>query len=138
MDTLEIKSDLGELKRVREFIHAFCHNIPPTRLEKPLCQIELAGNEVVANIIKHAYEKQPGQPIRIEAIQTVDSVSFRFYDWGQNFDPDRGVTTRIRRFQRGRIRPLHYSQQRQQNIVFNRLRTGRNCTTLTIKTTGKK
>ena len=85
---LEIKSDLNELGRVREFVRSFCGKLSPNRLTPSrVDMIELAVNEAVANIIKHACPDVSGDPIRLQALLSVDRLVFRLYDRGRCFDP---------------------------------------------------
>jgi len=73
---LEIKSDLNELARVREFVRNFCARAPVELLDRSRIElIELAINETVVNIIKHAYRNAPDQPVRIEARLSAESNS---------------------------------------------------------------
>jgi sigma-B regulation protein RsbU (phosphoserine phosphatase) len=87
-ETLEIESDLNELARVREFVRNFCSRAPAELLDRSRIDlIELAVNEAVVNVIKHAYRNEPGKPIRIEAQLAPDQLMFRLVDWGSSFDP---------------------------------------------------
>ena len=49
--------------------------------------IELAVGEAVTNIIRHAYNNQPGHEIRLSL--TIDDTKFslRILDFGRKFDP---------------------------------------------------
>jgi len=63
-EKLEIKSDLNELARVREFVRNFCTRAAPESLDPSRIDlIELAINEAVVNIIEHAYRHAPGKPV---------------------------------------------------------------------------
>jgi sigma-B regulation protein RsbU (phosphoserine phosphatase) len=87
-ETLEIESDLNELARVREFVRNFCARASAEWLDRSRIDlIELAVNEAVVNVIKHAYRNEPGKPIRIEAQLAPDQLMFRLVDWGSSFDP---------------------------------------------------
>lgn len=83
---IEIQSDLKALGRVRAFVCEMCERIPDQKMVRPVSQVALAANEVVANIIKHGYDGQPGNRIVVEANQTPSQLFFHFYDWGKPFD----------------------------------------------------
>lgn len=135
--SLEIRSDLSALRQVREFIQNFCNMIPGSLFEKSISQIELAGNEVVANIIKHAYAGRTGQKIQIKARQAIDSISFRFYDWGEKFNPDAVAPPSFDGSREGGF-GIHIITQSVSNLAFTTDKDGTNCTTLTINTIGKR
>jgi len=65
---LEIRSDLKQLRKAREFVRAFCCHLPgPPVDEDSAAALELAVNEAAANIMKHAYHGRGDQSIRLEA-----------------------------------------------------------------------
>jgi sigma-B regulation protein RsbU (phosphoserine phosphatase) len=83
-----IRSDLGELHEVREFVHAFCDRLPDALLrEESVGALELALNEAASNIMKHAYCGQTDQAIRIEAGAFAGRVSIRLHHCGRSFAP---------------------------------------------------
>jgi anti-sigma regulatory factor (Ser/Thr protein kinase) len=85
---LEINSDLNELARVREFVRNSCARAPVESIDRSRIDlIELAVNEAVVNIIKHAYRNASDRPVRIEAGLSNEQLVFRLYDWGRKFDP---------------------------------------------------
>jgi sigma-B regulation protein RsbU (phosphoserine phosphatase) len=85
---LEIRSDLGELRRVREFVRAACHNLPPQSLdEASVGQLELAVTEACSNIMKHAYRGRTDQPIHLEIEIHPGKVSVLLHHLGDPFDP---------------------------------------------------
>ena len=64
---LEIGSDLKQLRQVREFVRAFCRNLPgPPLDEDSVAALELAVNEAASNIMKHAYHGREDQWIHLE------------------------------------------------------------------------
>lgn len=135
--SLAIPSDLSALKQVRDFIQAFCRTIPASLLEKPVSQIERAGNEVVLNIIKHAYAGRTGRKIQIEARQAIDSISFRFYDWGKKYNLNAMGPLALDGSREGGFGP-HIITHSVTSSTFTTDKDGTNCTTLTIKIIGKK
>lgn len=87
--TLEITSDLKELPRVRAFLRQICQrNFNLDEIAEDMAQIELAMTEAVSNIMVHAYQRQPGRPIRIKADLFVNRLLIRIFHRGQSFDPD--------------------------------------------------
>ena len=62
---LTLTSDASELQRLRTFV---IDSISATEIEEPSWQAEMvtAINEIVTNVMRHAYHGQPGRPIRIE------------------------------------------------------------------------
>jgi anti-sigma regulatory factor (Ser/Thr protein kinase) len=86
----ELRSDLGELARVRAFVRAFCRDAPGQPLDAAaVAALELAVNEAASNIMKHAYAGDRDQPIRIDADAYVDRVSVRLRHVGSPFQPER-------------------------------------------------
>jgi sigma-B regulation protein RsbU (phosphoserine phosphatase) len=85
---LEIRSDLAELHRVREFVRTACRDLPtPVLDEDGLGQLELAVNEACSNIIKHAYRGQPDQPINLEVELYPGRVTVLLHHLGTPCDP---------------------------------------------------
>jgi anti-sigma regulatory factor (Ser/Thr protein kinase) len=82
-------SDLGQLTALRTFLDAACRRAWSVEADdERLCQLELAAHEAVTNIIRHAYQGQPGRPIHllIEADDETARVTLSHY--GRDFDPD--------------------------------------------------
>ena len=85
---LEVSSDLAELARVRAFVRRFCQDLPGSALDEDrTSQLELAVNEAVSNIIRHAYHGRTDQQIQVETELFTDRISIRLYHWGEAFDP---------------------------------------------------
>jgi sigma-B regulation protein RsbU (phosphoserine phosphatase) len=86
---LEIASDLTELARVRAFVRTFCHDLPsPTLDEDHISQLELAVNEAVSNIMRHAYRGRTDQRIQVAADAFADRVCIQLYHFGETFHPE--------------------------------------------------
>lgn len=49
--------------------------------------IELAVGEAITNIIRHAYDGQPGHPIRLMLTIDNEKLSLSIVDFGRKFDP---------------------------------------------------
>ena len=85
---LEIGSDLGELRRAREFVREFCGKVPAGLLNQDdVAEFELAVNEAASNIMKHAYHGRADQRIQLEAEIVPRRVSIRLHHLGDSFDP---------------------------------------------------
>ena len=134
---LELKSDLNELTRLREFVRGFCSRAPEQLLDRSRIDlIELAVNEAVVNIIKHAYHNAPDRPLRIEARLSPDRVVFHLYDWGREFDrasvpPPAFDGSRDHGF------GIFIIDQAIDEVEYAREETGRNRSTLTINLKGE-
>ena len=85
---LEIRSDLADLRRAREFVREFCRMVPEGLLdEDDVAELELAVNEAASNIMKHAYHGRADQRIQLEAETFPGRVSIRLHHLGDSFDP---------------------------------------------------
>jgi len=134
--TLEIKSDLNELARVREFVRNFCTRVPAELLDRARVDlIELAVNEAVANIIKHAYRNESGKPVRIEAQLSPVQLVFRLVDWGRSFDPA-AVPAPAFDGSKDHGFGIYIIEQAVDEIEYTREEDGRNCATMRINLRG--
>jgi sigma-B regulation protein RsbU (phosphoserine phosphatase) len=85
---IEIRSDLHQLRRAREFVREFCASLPGRPLdEETTAALELAVNEAASNIMKHAYHGRTDQSIHMEAEAFSESMSIRLHHLGDPFDP---------------------------------------------------
>lgn len=106
---LEIASELSELVKARGFVRKFYQQYGNLELdEEGVWQLELAVNEAVSNIIKHAYLGRKGQSIQIEADAFTDRFIVSIYHWGKSFDPPESVP----------LPPLDYSRERGLGLFF--------------------
>lgn len=81
-----IKSRVSEVARVREYIIKNCESIPFfTQNKKALQEVLLATNEVLSNIIRHAYGENPNYVIRVEISISPLWVKIHFVDKGIPF-----------------------------------------------------
>jgi anti-sigma regulatory factor (Ser/Thr protein kinase) len=84
---LEIRSDLNELRRARQFVREFCRTIPEGLLgEDGIADLELAVNEAASNIMKHAYHGRVDQRIQLDAETFPGRLSIRLHHLGESFD----------------------------------------------------
>lgn len=85
---LEIQSSLGELRRARAFIEAFCtESSRQLLLGEALTSLVLAVHEAATNIVKHAYRGREDQRIDIAAEAFRDRVAVRLRHLGVPFEP---------------------------------------------------
>jgi anti-sigma regulatory factor (Ser/Thr protein kinase) len=85
---IEIRSDLKDLRRAREFVRTVCCNLPGSSLDPDsVAALELAVNEAASNIMKHAYHGRADQWIQLEAEAFPGQVSIRLHHLGDPFDP---------------------------------------------------
>jgi len=86
-DTLRITSETEHLATVREF---FQRCLGRARLPQPdVNKVVLAIDEATANIIKHAYDGQPGREILFEFECDGERLAVTVTDHGKGFDPGR-------------------------------------------------
>jgi sigma-B regulation protein RsbU (phosphoserine phosphatase) len=84
----EIRSDLQELSRAREFVRTFCAALPGPPMEQDtIAQLELAVTEAASNVIKHVYHGRTGQLIQLDADAFAGYVLIRLHHLGDSFDP---------------------------------------------------
>ncbi|MDP9427136.1 MAG: ATP-binding protein [Actinomycetota bacterium] len=81
---LRIDSRVGEITRAREWLigHARTEGFS----EKEVYKFGLAMSEACANIIKHAYGGQPGNPIDLRLVINPRSLILAIEDRGEKFD----------------------------------------------------
>jgi phosphoserine phosphatase RsbU/P len=85
---IDIRSDLRELRRAREFVSAFCRTVPGTPLGlDSVSALELAVHEAASNIIKHAYHGRTDEWIHVDGEAFPGQVSIRLHHRGEPFEP---------------------------------------------------
>ncbi|HUJ49239.1 MAG TPA: PAS domain S-box protein [Bryobacteraceae bacterium] len=85
---IELDSDLKHLRQARAFVRGFCSRLPGAPLdEESAGALELAVNEAVSNVMKHAYHGRAGQCIHVEAEAFPSHLAFRLHHFGDPFDP---------------------------------------------------
>jgi len=80
---LSVPADEGQLSRVRDFVTEVCGEAGFTTRETN--NTKLAVDEACTNIIKHAYEEDPGD-IAVRAEISLGDIAFRIVDSGKPFD----------------------------------------------------
>ncbi len=87
-DAVNVRSDLRELRAVREFVRQFCAaRLTSEPTMEFVDSLELAVNEGASNIMRHAYLGRPNQWIRLEAEAGPDSVAVHLKHLGRSFVP---------------------------------------------------
>ena len=83
--TIRTTSDPSEIAPVRRQIEAFVgsHGFG----EKAVAEVGLCVNEAIANIIRHAYQGEGGQPIELTASIVTDELEIALRDWGGGIKP---------------------------------------------------
>jgi serine/threonine-protein kinase RsbW len=85
---IDIRSDLRELRRAREFVDAFCREAPGSPMgPDSISALELAVHEAASNIIKHAYHGRSDEWIHIDLEAFPGQVSIRLRHLGDVFEP---------------------------------------------------
>ena len=118
---IEIRSDLKELRQAREFVRAFCRNLPgPPLDEERAGALELAVNEAASNIMKHAYHGREDQWIHLEGEAFHGLVSIRLHHLGDPFDPSAAPRAGAGWLARVRTRRLHHRPERGSGAILPR------------------
>jgi sigma-B regulation protein RsbU (phosphoserine phosphatase) len=131
--SLEIKSRLEELTRVRSFVRSFCENLPETLIPGVRINlIEVAVTEVTTNIIKHAYHHRANERIQIKISISEGNIVILFYDWGEQFNPATvPPPPDISSYPEGGM-GYYIIQQTIDEVCYSRDETGKNCACLKV------
>src|SRR5262249_26076640 len=81
------ESDVQQLASIRTFVRAACERAWGAGREE-FAQLELALAEAAANVMLHAYEREPGRPIEVVVEASSDEIRVCLYHEGRDFDPD--------------------------------------------------
>ncbi len=82
----ETTSELNHLKSIREFVSTIIDHTAskhPIQIDKNL--LTLSINEAASNIIRHAYHKQPHQPLRVVSQRFDNRIEFYLEHYGIPF-----------------------------------------------------
>lgn len=127
---IEIRSDLKELSRIREFVRTFCRQLPGSPLhEDSVAEFELAVNEAACNIMKHAYHGRADQWISLEAEAFPGKVSILLHHLGDPFDPSVVPPPPLDGSHESGF-GIHLITKSVDEVRYSRDERGRNCITL--------
>jgi serine/threonine-protein kinase RsbW len=124
---LEIASELSELVEARGFVRKFYQQYGNFEVdEEGVWQLELAVNEAVSNIIKHAYIGRKDQTIQIEADAFADRFIVTIFHWGKAFDPPESVPLPTLDYSRERGLGLFLINNCVDEVNYSRDNSGKN------------
>jgi PAS domain S-box-containing protein len=127
---IEIRSDLKELRRAREFVRAVCRDLPGAPLDADsVAAFELAVNEAASNIMKHAYHGRVDQWIHLEAEVFPGQVSIRLHHLGDPFNPSTAAPPAFDGSQESGF-GVYLITQSVDDVRYYRDERGRNCIAL--------
>ncbi len=125
--SLTISAELDQLSTARKFVRSVLSKIPEEPLaEERLDMIELATNELVVNIIRHAYDGASGNEVLMEIDYEGNCVDLRFYDWGKAWDPQNVPPPEFDGSREGGF-GLYIISQAVDEVCYTRDSKGRNC-----------
>lgn len=85
---LHILSAPQNLVHCRDFVRQVCLEAWPEASEEFISELELAVNEVVANVMEHAYQEREDQPIQLSGSVEANQIAFVIRHQGLSFDPE--------------------------------------------------
>jgi sigma-B regulation protein RsbU (phosphoserine phosphatase) len=92
---IEISSDLKELARTRAFVRGVCTEAVGVLDEGAVDALVRAITEAASNIMIHAYDRRPDQPIELRVEVFADRVVVELHHLGMSFDPNRVAIPRL-------------------------------------------
>jgi sigma-B regulation protein RsbU (phosphoserine phosphatase) len=129
-EEIEIRSDLKDLRLAREFVRAVCRDLPGSALDvDSVAALELAVNEAVSNVMKHAYHGRADQWIHLEAEAFPGQVSIRLHHLGDPFDPSAVAPPALDGSQESGF-GVYLITQSVDDVRYYRDERGRNCIAL--------
>jgi anti-sigma regulatory factor (Ser/Thr protein kinase) len=85
----EFSSDLRHLAEMRALAREACRQAwGPDAEEGAVAALELALGEAAANVVLHAYGREPDRPVEMVIEADDRAVSVTLYHRGRGFDPD--------------------------------------------------
>lgn len=127
---LKLQSDLQQLHKVREFVRSFCADLPIALLdEEEVGALELAVDEAISNIMKHAYHGVCDRHIDLYAEAFPDRITVQLHDEGEPFDPS-AVSPTVPDGSRESGAGLFILRSSVDEVGYRRDKCGRNCVTL--------
>jgi anti-sigma regulatory factor (Ser/Thr protein kinase) len=134
---LEIPSDAQLLRIVRGVVEHWCARAGFA--EEDCRQVTLAVDEAMANVIRHAYQGQSGQPIALVCLANDHEVEFQIEDRGKPVDRARLAAATEKRPDELRTggRGAYFIEQIMSQVVYETL-PGRNLARLVKYRPAKK
>ena len=86
MATMRLSADFSDLAAIREFVAQAGHDLGLD--EEMIPDLQLAVDEICANVIEHGYNGQCGE-IEITIEPVPDGVQTQVRDWGVAFEPQK-------------------------------------------------
>lgn len=80
-----ISSTLDEIPKIRTFVREFCKSIIPPLPEDRLDDLDLAIQEAVSNIVRHAYQNRNDGTIQATITRTPQGILIELKDRGVAF-----------------------------------------------------
>jgi phosphoserine phosphatase RsbU/P len=127
---VEIRSDLAQLRRAREFVRRFCGKLPGRPLDEECTgALELAVNEAASNIMKHGYHGRTDQSIHLEGEAFPDRMLIRLHHFGDPFDPSKAQPPALDGSRESGF-GVYLITQSTDDVRYYRDERGRNCVEL--------
>lgn len=82
---LRLTSEPEQISAVRRAVESLCSD--EGFADCDACDVGLCVNEALANVIRHAYDHEPGRPIVVSAAVIEGMVEVRIRDWGNGINP---------------------------------------------------
>jgi anti-sigma B factor antagonist len=86
-ESREFTSDVPQLAELRRFVCDCALRAWPNPAPEIIAELELALQEAAANVVLHAYQKEPGRPIFAEVEIDGDRLALTLTHQGRDFDP---------------------------------------------------
>src|SRR5262245_31033849 len=86
-ESREFTSDMSQLAELRRFVSDGARRAWPDATAELIAQLELALQEAAVNVVIHAYQRQPGQPIYADLKIDNDRLDLTLTHQGRDFDP---------------------------------------------------
>ena len=86
-ESREFTSDLPQLAELRRFVSDGAQRVWPDAPADLVAQVELALQEAAANVMIHAYQREPGRPIYADLEIDDDRLALTLTHEGRDFDP---------------------------------------------------
>ncbi len=139
--TLETTSDIGSLERIRAFVGRMCREeLWPPMDEEDTYKVVVAVQEVVTNVMRHAYHGSADGTIKCEAKAGQGQLTIKILHQGDGLDPRGFDSNRARTQQFAKPREggfgLYIISQYVDDVLYSCDGKGTHCVTLTINLSG--